>query len=73
MAHAQPRVAALLHVALRTAEAADQELPQPFLCAVQIVFGIHRPENLVTGHLRVERADQSRKAVFADLLVDLTF
>ncbi len=64
-------MAALLDVARRTAEAADQEVAQPFFGAGQIVRRIHRPENVVGRHLRVERAHEAGEAVLADARVDL--
>ena len=41
--HPQPRVAALLHVGRRPAEAADEEQTKPLLRARQVGRGIHRP------------------------------
>ena len=37
------------------------------LGAGQVVGGIHRAENVVGGHLVVERGDQAREALFANL------
>ena len=69
--HPQARVAALLDVALRSAEAAHQEIAQPLLGARKVVRRIHRSEDVVGGHLRVKRPDQPLKALFANLRVDL--
>src|SRR6185503_15778736 len=71
MAHAQPRVAALLDVALRSAEAAHQEVAQPLLGAGEIRLGIHWSEDVVGGDLAVEQADEALEAFLADGLVDL--
>lgn len=73
MAHAQPRVAALLHVARRPAETANEEVTQTLLGPGQIVRRIHRSENIVLGHLFVEGADKLFEAFFADAVVDLVF
>src|SRR5437870_3418966 len=45
--HPQARMAALLDVALRAAEAADQKIAQPLLGARKIAGRIHRSENLI--------------------------
>ena len=55
MPHSQPWMAAGLLVTRRAAKAADQELPQSQLGARQVVFRIHRPEHIVSRHLRIER------------------
>ena len=64
--HPQARVPALLDVARRAAEPSDEKVAQPLLGAGQIVRRIHRPENRIGRHLRVERADETREAVLAD-------
>ena len=54
MPHPQSRMAARFLVSRRAAEAADQEFAQPMLGARQVVFRIHRPEHIVSRHLRIE-------------------
>lgn len=71
--HPQPWMAARRFVARWPAEAADQELPQSMLGARQVVFRIHPPEHIVSGHLRIERRHQPRKPVFADPFVNIAF
>jgi len=66
VAHPEARVAALLDVALRAAEAADQKVTQPLLGGGEIASRIHRAEDLVAGDLPVERRDEALEAVFAD-------
>ena len=65
-------MAALLDVSLWPAESADQEFLQPLFRARQIVGRIHRPEDVVARHLRVERPNQPCEAFLADLPVNLT-
>jgi hypothetical protein len=64
---------ALFHVSLRAAKAADQEVLQPLFGSGQVVGGVHRPENVVTRYLSIERGDETCEAVLADLSVNLTF
>ena len=64
---------ALLDIPRRPAEPADQEVAQPFLRTCQVFLRIHRAKDRIVGYLRVERANQPRKAVFANRLVDLFF
>ena len=73
MPHPQSRVTARFLVTRRSAEAADQKLPQPKLGARQVVFRIHRPKHIVLGHLGVERRHQSGEAVFADPRIHICF
>ena len=58
-------MAALLDIPWRPAEAIDQIIAQALLGAGQVVFGIHRAENIVAGHLFVKRRDQAGEAFFA--------
>ena len=71
--HPQARVSALFEIARRSAEANNEEVTQPLLGAGQIVRRVHRPQNLVSRDLRVERADQSGKPVLSNPRVDLFF
>ncbi len=73
VSHAQAGVAALLLVARRAAEAADQEVTQPGLRAGHIILRIHRPEQIVRRHLGVERLHQPLEAVFPNARKDLPF
>ena len=61
---------ALLEVAGRSAETADQKIAQPLLGAVEIVCRIHRSENVVAGHLPVERGDQPLETFLPNRLVN---
>src|SRR4051794_22938897 len=63
----------LLDVALRPAEAADQEITQSLFRSGQVLFRVHRSEDGIGRHLRVERADQPDETVVADARVDLFF
>lgn len=69
--HPQTWVPALLDVALGPTEAADQEVAQPCFGALEIVGGVHRAEDVVARHLRVEGANEPREPVLADTRVDL--
>jgi hypothetical protein len=73
VAHAEARMAARFFIPTRPAEAADEKIAEPLFGAGQVFLRIHRPENVVAGHLRVERRHQSLKAVFADPRVDVAF
>lgn len=64
-------MAALLDITRRTAEAADEKIPQPLLGALQIVRRIHRAEHVITRHLCIKRADEPLEAFFANARVDL--
>src|SRR5215203_7287575 len=63
-------MAALLDVALRTAESPDQEIAQPLLRTGQVVFRIHRPEHRVVWYLAVEFSDKTCKTFLANRSVD---
>jgi len=71
--HAEPRVAARFFITSRTAKTADEKIPKPLLSACQIVLGIHRPEYVVAGHLRVKGGHQALKAVFTNPGIDVAF
>lgn len=73
MPHAQARMTALLDVAWRPAEAADEEVAQPLFGAGQVVCGIHWPQDVVRGHLRVEGSHEPGEAFLADTRIDLIF
>lgn len=69
--HPQSWMAALLDIAWRTTETADQKVAQPLLSAGKIVGRVHRPENVIRRHLRIEGANEAGKAFFADTHIDL--
>jgi hypothetical protein len=71
VAHAEPRVAALLDVAGRAAKAADQEVAEPHFRGGEVLGRIHRAQDVVTRNLRVEGTHQAREALLADARVDL--
>ncbi len=73
MAGAQPRVAALLGVARRATKPEDQEIPQALLCRCKIVLLVHRAQDCVGRHLRVERANEPAESIFANRGVDIAF
>ena len=52
-------MSALLHVALRTAEATDEKVPKPLLRARHVVFRIHRAQDVIRWDLPVECSDQT--------------
>ncbi len=64
-------MATLFDIAIWPAKSADQEVPEPFLRAVHVVSRIHRPKDVVTGNLGIKRPHEARKALFANLLVNL--
>ncbi len=71
MAHAEPGMAALLGVAIGSAEALDEKFSKPCFGSGHVFPGIHRAEDVVVGHLPIERADETAKTVFADEGVNL--
>ena len=71
--HPQARMAALLDVARRSAEAADQKIAQPLFRGRQVIRRIHRSEHIVRWHLRIKGADQPSEPVFPNPFVDLFF
>jgi len=73
VAHAQPGMAALVDVVGGTAEAVHQEPAEPLLGASQILWRIHRAQDVVCGHLRVERVHQAHEAIHPDPREDLVF
>jgi len=66
MASAETGVAALLDVALRTAETVDQEIAETYLGSLAFVLGVHGAKDIVLGNLTIEGADEPNKAVFSD-------
>ncbi len=73
MTRPQPWMTALLDVTLRTAETPDQEVAEPLFRAREVVGGVHRPEDVVLRHLRVEGPHQPRKACFTDRRIEAAF
>ncbi len=71
MAGAETRVAPLFHVAHRPAESPDQEVTETRFRACHVVGRIHRSEDVVTGHLSVEGANEPRESVLPDLVKHL--
>ena len=73
VAHPQARMPTPFDVARRSAEPADEKVTQPLFRAGEIVWWIHRPQDVIAGHLRVEGADEPRKSLLPDARVDLFF
>lgn len=71
VAHAQPRMPALFDVARRPAKAANQEIAEPDFGSRKVVGGIHRSEDVVARHLRIERVDKPGETLLADMRIDL--
>jgi len=66
MPHAQPWVAALFDIGGRSAEPIDQEVSEPLFGSLQVFFRVHGTEDVVSGHLAIERGYQLPQAIFAD-------
>ena len=64
---------ALLDVALRTAEAANQEVAQPLFGTRQVVSGVHRPQDVVARDLAVEGGNEASETLLADKGVEIGF
>ena len=62
-------MAALLRIALRTAEAAHQEVAQSLLGPLQIVGRVHGSKNRVAGNLPIEGGDEAREPLLANTSV----
>lgn len=73
VAQAEFGMAALLQIVLRSAETKDQEQSQPFFCTSQIARRIHRAQNIVIGHLPVERSHDSGDPVRTNDAVNTVF
>jgi hypothetical protein len=73
VAHPQAWMAALLDIAWRSAEAADEKVAQTLFRSREIVRRIHGAEHLIGRNLGVERTDQPGKAFFSNPCVDLFF
>jgi hypothetical protein len=66
-------MSALLHVARGTAEPPNQEVAEALLSAGQIVARVHRPEQVILRHLRVEGPHEAREPLLADPSVHFFF
>jgi hypothetical protein len=64
MPHTKSRMAALLDIAFRTAEAKDQKITQPLFGAREIVLRVYRPEDIVARDLPVKSRDEAPKTIF---------
>lgn len=73
VAHPQARVAALIDVVLRPAEAVQQEPAEARFGARQILRRIHRAQDLVFRHLRIERAHETRESLVSYARENLVF
>jgi len=73
VASAQSWVAALLGVARGPSKPEDKKVPQALLCRCKVVLLVHRAQDCVGGHLRVERAHEPVESIFADRGVDIAF
>lgn len=66
-------MAAFVDVVLRPAEAIEQEPTKAILGAGQVVRRIHRSKEIVSWHLGIKRANQTREAIVADASENLVF
>jgi hypothetical protein len=73
VAHAQARVTALLDVARRPAEAANEKIAQSLFGPGQILWRVHRAQHVVVRHLGIEGTDQPAEPLLTDPCVDLFF
>ena len=64
-------MAALANVALRPAEAPDQEVPQPDAGVLNLIRRIHRAEDVVVRDLRVEGLGEALEAVLSEDFVEI--
>src|SRR5258707_2100638 len=72
--HPQPRMAALIGVGPRTAPILLEKHPQPFLRAVEIVFGVDRTQDLVLADQLIEpRHDGMERVVAAHGVIEGVF
>ncbi len=73
VAHAQAGVAPVFDIALRTAEAADEEVAETFFGSVELVGRVERAEDVVESDLRVELGYESMEALFAEDFINIKF
>ena len=73
VARTKARMATLLDIAGWTAKPEHEKIAQPLFAPHEIVAGIHRPEDVVTGHVGVERSHQSGESGLANHGVDIAF
>ena len=66
-------MAALFDVRRRPAESVNEKIPKPLLGTFEIVGRIHRSEDVVRGHLAIERLYQALESVLADGGVNFFF
>jgi hypothetical protein len=71
--HAEPRMAALLDVLLRTTETVDQKAAQPLLGGGQVATAIQRPKNFIVRDLAVESGGQTLESLLTDGGVNFVF
>lgn len=71
MAHAQPRVPALLDVILRTAEAENQKIAEPLSRAFQILGRIHGAEHVIVRDLTIKSLCEPLKAARSDCRINV--
>jgi hypothetical protein len=73
MPHSKPRVASLLDVALRTAEAKNEKVPQALFRSGKIVGRIQAPKHRIVRDLVVEGGNQLFETILADYRIDFMF
>lgn len=71
VANAQPGMASLFDVGLRSAEAEDEEVAEALFRAFEIVRGVQGPEHVVPGDLAVKCVGKAFKSSVADSRIDV--
>jgi len=66
MPHPQPWMAALLNISRWPTKAPDQEGPHPVFSALQVVFRVHGPNDVIPRNLPVKRGHEPGESVFAN-------
>ena len=63
----------MLQIILRAPEAKNQKHSQPIFSSVKIIRRIHRPKDIIPGHLLVKCVNKPTNPVGTDGIVDFVF
>lgn len=67
MARTKTGVTALFDIDGGSTEAINNEVSEPFLCALPIAIGVHLSNQIIHLHAMIEGSDHLTKAGFSDL------
>ena len=73
MSQSQLWVTSMLQIILRATKTKNQEHAQANFCPLQVLHGIHWPQDIIRGDLFVERANELTNSLSPDRFVDIIF